>query len=80
MTGKVEVDWRQFFQLAPTGHGLRGHSMKLFVPTSRTAVRKNFFSRRVIGDWNRLPQSVVEATTVKAFKSKLDKYWEDMSN
>jgi len=39
---------------------------------------RTFFSSRVIGSWNSLPQHVIEATSVNAFKNRLDKHWSDM--
>lgn len=53
----------------------RGHQYKLRKERCRLQVRQNFFSNRVVDMWNNLPASVVEAESVNAFKSKLDKYW-----
>jgi hypothetical protein len=75
LTGKERVNNGQFFQLAPSEHELRGHSLKLFAKRSHLEIRKNFFSNRVVRDWNALPQSVVDATTVNAFKNRLDHAW-----
>ena len=47
---------------------LRGHSQKLFQPRTNSEVRRNFFSSRVIKDWNRLPAATAEAPTLAAFK------------
>lgn len=83
LTGKEAIDWRGFFQHAPTAHGLRGHSLKLFVPPCHKAIRKNFFSCRVVEDWNSLPQEIIDSATVDMFKRRLDAYWshcDDMSN
>jgi hypothetical protein len=41
---------------------------------SRTELRNNFFSQRVIGPWNDLPDTVKESTTVECFKSNYDSY------
>ena len=34
-----------------------------------------FFSARIVNIWNSLPNSVVDANTVNAFKARLDKFW-----
>jgi len=35
-----------------------------------------FFSVRIVNIWNSLPNSVIDACTVKAFKARLDKFWQ----
>lgn len=72
LTGKENIDSRQFFHPASKDHVLRGHTLKLFQQRSRLDIRKFFFSQRVVGLWNSLPQHVVEAPTVNAFKNRYD--------
>ena len=50
---------------------LRGHKDKLFKPALKKGLntRKNFFSVRVISEWNSLPAYVVEAATRNIFKN-----------
>jgi len=38
-----------------------------------------FFSARIVNIWNSLPNSVVDACTVNAFKARLDKFWKHRS-
>jgi len=38
-------------------------------------IRKYSFCARVINIWNSLPNEVVEANTVNAFKNRLDNHW-----
>jgi len=38
-------------------------------------IRKYSFCARVVHIWNSLPNEVVEANTVNAFKNRLDKHW-----
>jgi ribonuclease P/MRP protein subunit RPP40 len=38
------------------------------------AIRANFFTNRVINDWNELPKEAVEARSLNSFKNKLDKF------
>ena len=52
----------------------RGHSYKLVKSRSKLEVRKNFFSQRVVSEWNNLPTEVVEATSVNIFKNRYDKF------
>ena len=61
----------QFFTISSLDN-LRGHSKKLFKPRTRTRVRQNFFTQRVIQIWNNLPQEVVDAPSKGIFKRKLD--------
>ena len=55
----------------------RGHKFKLYKPLVPTTIRKQFFSIRVINNWNSLPYEVVNAVSLDSFKSKLDNPWED---
>ena len=49
--------------------------MKLFKLQANKDVRKYNFTARVVDVWNSLPESVIESTSVNAFKSSLDKHW-----
>ena len=35
-------------------------------------IRKKFYTQRVVTHWNRLPQGVVDAPSLEAFKARLD--------
>jgi len=74
LTGKEKIDNNQFFQRTSQERELRGHSMKLFQQRSRLDVRKYFFSQRVVGPWNKLPQRVIDAPTVNSFKNRYDSF------
>jgi len=39
-------------------------------------LRKHFCSVRIVNIWNSLPNSIVDACTVSAFKARLDKFWQ----
>jgi len=56
---------------------LRGHSCKLSVNRCRLQLRQNFFSQRVINDWNKLPEDVVDAPSVNSFKNRPDTHWKN---
>ena len=76
MTGREAVDHDQFFQLSSCEYKLRGHSMKLSKQRASLDVRKFSFSQRVVQAWNKLPQEVVDATSVNQFKNRLHKFWQ----
>ena len=42
-------------------------------------MRKFSFANRVVGLWNSLPEEVVSACSVNAFKNRLDKHWEKIA-
>ena len=44
-----------------------GHTMKLFKYHVNSLTRSNFFSNRVINDWNSLPQSIADSPSVNNF-------------
>ena len=73
------MDSRHFFELAKINYDLRGNSLKLHKHNSRLEIRRNFFSNRVVIEWNALPQHVVDAPSVNAFKNRLDEFWQDGS-
>ena len=49
--------------------------MKLLKKRHEKAVRKNFFTYRVVNPWNKLPDEVVLAPTINTLKNRLDKHW-----
>ena len=53
----------------------RGHSLKLNKKHCRLEVRKNFFSMRVVNNWNSLPEDTVKAPCLNTFKARLDRHW-----
>ena len=73
VTGVSKVDYRTFFKFDENGR-TRGHKYKLVKVRSRLNIRKNYFSQRVINEWNKLPAVVVEAESVNGFKNRYDRY------
>ena len=53
----------------------RGHPLKLIKSSVHTNLFKNFFTNRVINNWNALPEHVVLSGSLNRFKTSLDNYW-----
>ena len=75
MNGAVRLDANKLF--THVSNKTRGHTKKVYKTPATKTVRINTFSQRVIDNWNSLPQSVVDAPSINAFKNRLDKHWED---
>ena len=67
----------QDVKLYPNKMWSRGYSKKLKKMYTRTDVRHYFFTQRVIDWWNDLPEEVVQAGSVNAFKNRIDKHFRD---
>ena len=72
--GLIDINPSIFFAPA-TVSTTRGHNYKIFKPHSQCLTRSNFFSNRVINDWNSLPTNIVNANSINNFKSLLDEHW-----
>ena len=68
-----DADYTTFFDKA-SGSTTRGHSFNLKTTYSRINCRANFFSVNVVGDWNSLPKTVVNSTSLNQFKGSLDRH------
>lgn len=71
---KIDLSQSDFFNV-PLRDGLRGFSSKFLQKRAIGLRRRNAFSIRVVPFWNILPVEVREATTLSAFKLKLDSIW-----
>ena len=70
--GFDKIDYSFFFKKSNTS--LRGHSEKLYKEACKLNIRKNYFSQRVVDIWNKLPQNIIDCTSVNNFKNKIDYY------
>jgi hypothetical protein len=73
LKGLNKVDYKCFFQLAKSER-TRGHVLKLAKARFNLEIRKNYFSQRVVNEWNKLPAVVIEADSVNSFKNRYDKF------
>ena len=71
-------DTDQILKLDNSDRNLRGHSLKLQMTQSTKNVRHHFFSIRVVNKWNALPEDVVSAPSLNAFKNQLDNNWKHL--
>ena len=61
-------------------YNLRGHSMRVTKElVKQCKIRDNFLTKRVVNDWNKLPQEIISAKSVISFKAKLDNWLERKS-
>ena len=79
MTGKDDVHYSTWFEKISDrvgGANTRAAAGYLNVepPANSGEVRRNFFSQRVVGKWNSLPDGVKKSETVNTFKNRLDEF------
>ena len=57
------------------GSSTRGNSFKLSKPRAKLNLRQNFYSHRIINAWNNLPDDIVSAQSLNAFKNAIDRHF-----
>ncbi len=76
LNGIDRLDPTRFFTLATgTSATTRGHSQIIYKRNCKLGLRKNAFSYRIVNAWNSLPPPAVDATSLNAFKSQIDKHF-----
>jgi len=70
--GLSRIRFEELFHFDNRGKGTRGHSLELIKVRCMRDSRRHF-TNRVIKRWNQLDQKAVDATSINAFKSKLNK-------
>ena len=59
------------------GSNTRGHKLKLPKNRARTNIKAHSFTHRIVNDWNNLPDEVISAPSINAFKNRLDTHWKN---
>ena len=72
-----DVNWSALFILNESNYNTRGHSYKLAKVTHNSTTRSKFFTVRVVNYWNALPEEIVYATSLNAFKNAFDEHWKN---
>ena len=72
----IEVDFDTHFTISQINntYNLRRNSLHIQKPSiSRTEIRLNFFSQKIVESWNKLPDNIVTAPSLNILKFRLDK-------
>ncbi len=76
-TGLLDIDSNVFF-LTPARRCLRGHTYNVLQGANHRLRRESAFSMGVAKYWNKLPASVVTASSVNVFKKILETIWTEV--
>ena len=53
---------------------LRGHNFTIIKKQTNKQIFSNYFSNRVVNNWNKLPYDIANADSINRFKNLLDNY------
>ena len=67
--------WDHSVSFAKCSRDMRGHQKKLVKRFSRTDLRKNFYTQRIVNEWNRLPATAMQCDNIDMFKKQIDKHF-----
>ena len=72
--GFDNLDRSQFFKFRSEVHAYNttGHNLCIYHKAHNRSVRRVFFGIRIIDDWNKLPEEVVNSQSISSFKRALD--------
>jgi predicted alpha/beta hydrolase family esterase len=73
--GLYDVNSDHFFAMMEDSN-TQGHPLKIKKLRSSSRKRLTSFSRRVVRDWNALPEAVVTAPSLSCFKNRIDQHWQ----
>lgn len=76
MNGYTDINSSNFFHLR-NNSTLRGHTQHLTSQRCHTNIRQNFFTQRIISQWNRLPQNLVNSQSIAVFKRNYDLFMQN---
>ncbi len=62
----------------PIHFGLRCHIFRIHHQQCKTRRRKHAFSVRLVQYWNKLPEEIVNASSMETFKFRLDARWQSV--
>ena len=77
LNGFTNIESTNMFTYASDRHTLNTRSTTecMLVPEkSRLDVRKNFFTSRIVNDWNKIPLEIRTAPSINSFKNNYDLY------